>query len=101
REATSAGSAFLASCLSMRTTSAPMSASNMPANGPGPIPANSTVLMPDSGPLRAVLPDGATSACELIDDLSIWWGTFCTCATMQGCRISDQQTVTVCVQNGA
>src|SRR4051812_46797367 len=35
---------------STRTTSAPMSASIIAANGPGPIPAISTTLMPDSGP---------------------------------------------------
>ena len=33
-----------------RTTSAPMSASIMPANGPGPMPANSTMRLPVSGP---------------------------------------------------
>src|SRR5205809_2280624 len=35
----------------IRTTSAPMSASSMAANGAGPIPANSTIRRPESGPL--------------------------------------------------
>src|SRR5579875_486044 len=36
---------------SMRTTSAPMSASIMPQNGPGPMPATSITLIPLSGPI--------------------------------------------------
>jgi hypothetical protein len=35
---------------STRMTSAPMSASSIPANGPGPIPASSTIVVPDRGP---------------------------------------------------
>src|SRR5690606_8605543 len=35
---------------SMRITSAPWSASIMPQKGPGPMPANSMILMPLSGP---------------------------------------------------
>src|SRR3546814_566923 len=35
---------------SIRITSAPWSASIMPQNGPGPMPANSMILMPFSGP---------------------------------------------------
>ena len=35
---------------STRITSAPMSASNMAANGPGPMPAISIILYPDNGP---------------------------------------------------
>src|SRR3546814_16341459 len=34
----------------MRITSAPWSASIMPQKGPGPMPANSMILMPLSGP---------------------------------------------------
>ena len=46
---------------STRMTSAPMSASIMPAKGPGPIPASSMMRMPASGPAmsrssRVVLP---------------------------------------------
>jgi hypothetical protein len=52
---------FLAPTRSSVTTSAPMSASSMQANGPGPMPANSTMRMPASGPLarcgEAVLSD--------------------------------------------
>ena len=33
-------------------TSAPRSASSMPQNGPGPIPANSKILIPFSGPIQ-------------------------------------------------
>ena len=44
-------SAWVASSArSIRTTSAPMSDSNVPANGPGPIPASSMTLIPCSGP---------------------------------------------------
>ncbi len=35
---------------STRITSAPMSASIIAANGPGPIPAISMILVPDNGP---------------------------------------------------
>ena len=41
---------------SMRTTSAPMSASIMAANGPGPMPAISMTRTPASGPLISVRP---------------------------------------------
>src|SRR4051812_36579210 len=42
---------------STRTTSAPMSASIIAANGPGPIPAISTTFTPDNGPDTSALPD--------------------------------------------
>ena len=38
---------------SMRMTSAPMSENSMAANGPGPIPANSTIRIPCNGPMRS------------------------------------------------
>ena len=51
----------------MRITSAPWSASIIPQNGPGPIPANSMILIPVSGPAmiasRAVF-DAAVSTCR-------------------------------------
>src|SRR6516162_2362395 len=50
-----AGSAVLAAWRSIRTTSAPRSASIMPQNGPGPRPPSSSTLMPLSGP-TAVTP---------------------------------------------
>src|SRR5205823_8457994 len=42
---------FLAPMRSSVTSSAPISASSMQANGPGPMPANSTMRTPASGPL--------------------------------------------------
>src|SRR5687767_7474283 len=44
---------------SIRTTSAPRSASSMPQNGPGPSPANSTTRTPCSGPTDAPPRHGA------------------------------------------
>ena len=41
---------------SMRITSAPWSASIMPQKGPGPIPANSMIRMPLSGPVMSASP---------------------------------------------
>ena len=41
---------------STRTTSAPSSASIMPANGVGPMPPSSTTRMPASGPAAALTP---------------------------------------------
>src|SRR5262249_54734222 len=43
---------------STRITSAPMSASSMAANGPGPMLAISTILIPCSGPMRRSQPSG-------------------------------------------
>jgi hypothetical protein len=40
---------------STRITSAPMSASSIPANGPGPIASNSMTLIPESGPMSVQL----------------------------------------------
>src|ERR1700759_4899906 len=39
----------------MRMTSAPMSDSNIAANGPGPIPANSTTRIPCKGPMQTLI----------------------------------------------
>jgi hypothetical protein len=39
----------------MRSTSAPMSASIMPQNGPGPIPAISITFTPANGPIEFLL----------------------------------------------
>ena len=36
---------------STSSTSAPMSASTMPQNGPGPMASNSRILMPERGPM--------------------------------------------------
>ena len=66
RRTRSAGSsARRASTRSTRTTSAPMSDSNIPANGPGPIPASSTTLTPCSGPTRVPSLDDAARTMPL------------------------------------
>ena len=57
---------FLAPTRSSVTTSAPMSASIMHANGPGPMPANSTMRMPVSGPEVRALEAWACEAEELM-----------------------------------
>src|SRR5213075_3169200 len=57
---------FLAPTRSSVTTSAPMSASIMQANGPGPMPANSTMRVPASGPEVRALETWACEAEELI-----------------------------------
>ena len=43
--------AWAAPMRSTRITSAPMSASIIPQNGPGPIPASSMILNPFNGPI--------------------------------------------------
>src|SRR3954447_1722162 len=63
---------FLAPTRSSVTTSAPMSASIMQANGPGPMPANSTTRKPASGPEARVEVFGAdlSSTCLSIAEIS-------------------------------
>src|SRR5687768_4604569 len=56
---------------SMRSTVAPRSASSMAANGPGPMPARSTILRPGSGPISIRLePDGLRERSPGLDILA-------------------------------